>query len=194
MPTMMLKNVRIRFPAIAEPKAIGDGEPAYGGKFVIADGDMADQIDAAMLEAATQKWEKDAKGVLDILRDNKKVCFERKPYRSTKTGEVYHGFENAFTLGSRTADSKPAPTVFDEYGKPVQAKQDIERLIYDGCYVNAKVEFWAQDNNWGRRLNCSLLGVMFAGHGESFGGGSGPAAADDFVGMAKAPVDADDVL
>ena len=60
--------------------------------------------------------------------------------------------------------------------------------------VTAKVEFWAQDNNYGRRINCTLLGVMYAGEGERFGGGSAPASADDFGAFAKGPADASDVL
>jgi hypothetical protein len=35
---------------------------------------------------------------------------------------------------------------------------------------------------------------MFANDGEPLSGGTGPATADDFAGMAKAPVDAEDLL
>ena len=92
--------------------------------------------------------------------------------------------------------------MFNKFGEPLVAegkvvagvtKSAIEQLIYDGCRVNAKIEIWAQDNKFGRRINCSLLGVMFAGEGENFGGGAAPASADDFAGMA-AKADAEDVL
>lgn len=193
MSILMLKDVVIRFPALAEPKAMGEGEPAYGGKFPIPPGELADLIEKTMLEVATRKWEKDGEKVLAMLKEDKKVCFERKPYRSKKTGEVYNGFEGMFTLGSRTPANKPAPTTFDKFGQPVTGKTEIERMFYDGCRVNAKVEFWAQDNKFGRRVNCTLLGVMFANDGESFGGGAAPASADDFAGMAVA-ADASDIL
>lgn len=194
MPTLMLKNVVIRFPALAEPKSMGEGEPAYGGKFPIdpKGADVA-AIEAAMLEAAKAKWEKDGKSVLEMLKEDKKVCFERKPYKSKKNGEVYNGFAGMFTLGSRTAANKPQPTVFNKFGEPVTDKSAIEQLIYDGCRVNAKVEIWAQDNRYGRRVNCSLLGVMFASDGENFGGGAGPASADDFAGLAT-NAEAEEVL
>lgn len=188
MPIVMLKDVTMRFPALATPQAFGEGEPAYGAKFPIAPGsEVCKQIEEAMLEAATQKWKEDGKGILGMLSENKKTCFERKPYRSQKTGEVYNGFEDMYSLGSRTPSNKPAPTVFNEFGQPITAKSEIERQLYDGCKVNAKVEIWAQDNKFGKRINCSLLGVMFAGEGQHFGGGSGPASADDFSAFAKTP-------
>ena len=56
----------------------------------------------------------------------------------------------------------------EQHGKP-----------YSGCYVNAFVEFWTQDNNYGKRVNATLLGVQFYRDGESFSGG-GVADTDDF--------------
>jgi hypothetical protein len=53
---------------------------------------------------------------------------------------------------------------------------------------------WAQDNKWGRRINCSLRGVMLTGEGENLGGGSSAASADEFASLAKIAPDADDFL
>lgn len=203
MPVIMLKNQVIRFPAVAEAQSFGEGEPAYGGKFPIdPEGPYLKMIEDAMLEAANAKFDAQGAATLAMLIEDKKVCFERKPYRSKKTREVYHGFEDMFTLGARTAIAKPRPSVFDKYGEPLivdgnfvagKTKGDVERLIYDGCRVNAKIEIWAQNNKFGQRINCSLLGVMFAGDGTNFSGGAGPASADDFTGMAQKP-DADAVM
>lgn len=190
---MMLKNKRIAFPAIARPQSLGEGEPAYGGKLIIdpKDADVK-RIDQAIREAAETKWKEDAEDVLAMLYEDKRVCFDKSPYRSKKTGKPYAGFEGMFNLGTRNA--KTQPSVFDIYGDPVTDPNKIEALIYSGCYVHASVEFWAQDNTFGRRINCSLLGVMFAGDGESFGGGSAPATAEDFSNLARAKADADDIL
>jgi len=201
----MLKDVMIRFPAIAEPQSMGEGEPAYGAKVPIdPKGPHLKAIEDAILEAAKGKWEKDGESVLEMLKEDKKVCFERKPYKSKKNGEVYNGFEGMFTLGTRTGTNKPRPNAFDKYGKLIGApspedlsaadKAKITQVLYDGCRANLKVEFWAQDNKFGRRINCSLLGAMFAGEGKNFSGGAGPAGADDFAGMAAAEPDAEDVL
>jgi hypothetical protein len=52
-------------------------------------------------------------------------------------------------------------------------------VIYSGCFVNAQIDIWAQDNGFGKRINCTLAGVQFAADGDAFGGGR-PASADDF--------------
>lgn len=193
MATMMLKNVRIAFPALAEPQAIGDGEPAYGAQIVIdPKSAYPDELDALMLQVAKEKWKDDGAAVLAMLKEDGKVGFQRKEYKNKKTGKPYAGFEDKFSLTTRS-NLKKQPTVFTKYGEPVTGKTEIEKLIYSGCYVNAKVDCWAQDNSFGRRINFSLLGVMFAADGESFGGGAAPASADDFSAMAQKP-DADEVM
>lgn len=187
MATLMLKNVRIAFPALAETQAIGDGEPAFGGQFIIdPKSSLPDELDALMLSVAREKWKDDGPAVLAMLKEDKKVGFHRAEYKNKKTGKPYAGFENKFFVTTRS-NAKKQPTVFNKYGEPVTDKSEIERLIYSGCYVNAKVDCWAQENSFGRRVNFSLLGVMFAGDGESFGGGAGPASADDFAAMAATP-------
>lgn len=188
----MLKNKRIAFPALAVPQAIGEGSPAYGARFIIDpnDPDVA-ALDKAMVEVAKEKWKDDAEAVLDLLITNKKTAFQHNPYRSTSTGKVYNGFEGMFNLGTRSEKTKP--TVVDQFGNELTAKADIERVIYSGCYTHAKVELWAQDNQYGKRVNASLLGIMFAGNGDSFGGGARAADASEFAGMVQS-VDADDVL
>ena len=201
MSIIMLKNKIIGFPAVAAPQAIGDGEPAYGGRIIVEPSDPdAKALDAAMLEVAKGKWKEDGEAVLAMLVEEKRVCFSKLPYRS-KQGKVYDGFEGKYHLGARNA--KTQPSVFDQHGEPYvvegklvanKTKSDVERLIYSGCAVNAKVEIWAQDNSFGRRINCSLLGVMFAGDGERFGGGSAPASADDFTGLATEKADPASVL
>jgi hypothetical protein len=50
---------------------------------------------------------------------------------------------------------------------------------YAGCFVNASVELWAQDNNFGKRINASLRGVQFFKDGDAFSGG-GAASDDEF--------------
>lgn len=38
--------------------------------------------------------------------------------------------------------------------------------FYSGCRVNVKVQIWLQDNQWGRRINCKLVALQFAGDDE----------------------------
>lgn len=191
---ILLKNVVLAFPAIAEPQAFGDGEPAYGAKFpIVPNSDQHKLIEDAIKEVAKEEWKDKADSVLAMLAEDwKLVAFAKRVYRSKKTGEAYQGFEGKHYLSTRNA--KTQPSVYDKYGEQVTSKAGIEREAYSGAIVNASVEIWAQDNKWGRRINCSLRGIMLTGEGENFGGGSGPASADDFAGLAKAKADAEDVL
>lgn len=46
-----------------------------------------------------------------------------------------------------------------------------DNIIYGGCEVVQLMSVWVQNNNYGKRVNCNLLGVQFAGEGERFGDG-----------------------
>lgn len=190
---IMLKGIPMAFPALAEPQAFGEGEPAYGAKFpVTINGEHQKLIDEAMKAEAKELWKDKGDSVLSMLVEDGKTAFVKKIYRSKKTGEPYQGFEGMHYLSARNA--KTQPTVFNQYGEELTSKGDIERQAFSGARVNASVEIWAQDNKWGRRINCSLRGIMLTGEGENFGGGSAPASADEFAGMAKAKADAEDLL
>ncbi len=62
--------------------------------------------------------------------------------------------------------------------RPVVCNRDRSPLTkadgkpYGGAYVNLKVDVWAQDNNYGKRINAKLLVVQFVADGEAFGGGA----------------------
>ena len=166
---------------------------AYGAKFPIEpNSENAKLIEDAIKAEAKEAWKDKADSVLAMLVEDGKVAYSRREYRSKKTGEPYAGFEKTFYLGSRNATVQPS--VYDQYGEPVTGKAEITRKAFSGAVVNASIEVWAQDNKWGRRINCSLRGIMLTGEGQSFGGGSGAASADEFASLAKAKADVDDVL
>ena len=149
---LMLVKKRLAFPAIFSPQAIGDGDPAYGGKLIIepTDPDVA-KIEATMLAVANAKWPGKGQQIIDLLKEDKKLAFIRGPYRNSKTGDIYDGFEGMYTLSTRNPETRPT----------------------------------ALDNKYGRRINCNLRGVMFAGEGPRFGG-TAPAKADEFAGLSGA--------
>lgn len=177
MPKLLIKNVRLSFPAIFEPEAFGDGDPAYGAKFIVPPTHpQLAEIRKAVIEAGVEKWGEKAPGILSLLKDDKKIAWVEGPYRN-KNGDTYDGFNGMYHLNTRNGGKSPVkPTAFDARNNPVTGADGV---IYGGCYVDASVEFYAQDNGYGRRINCSLRGVRFAGHGDSFGGGTS-AAADEF--------------
>jgi hypothetical protein len=192
MSIIMLKKKRIAFPVFGEPQAVGDSPAkAWGGRLIIEPDDpqIAD-IEKAMKEVAKVQWKDDWESVYNLIVEDKRTAFLRAPYKNKKTGKVYAGFEGNYSLGMRwSADKAGRPTVVSKTGVELTENTDRDRAIYSGCYVNAKVEFWAQDNSYGRRVNCTPLGVMFAEDGPSFGGGAAPASADDFEEYVKAGED-----
>lgn len=71
--------------------------------------------------------------------------------------------------------NKVRPTVVNRRREPVAEGEP--GAPYSGCYVNAKVTLWGQDNSYGKRVNANLRSVQFVKDGAAFG---------------IAPVDADD--
>lgn len=68
-------------------------------------------------------------------------------------------------------------TVIDRNKSPLTEK---DGRPYSGCRVNAKVDIWAQDNEFGRRINCTITGIQFYDDGPAFGGGAKAADPDEF--------------
>ena len=190
--TLMLKNKRLGFADLAEPRSVNNGKPSYGARLIIEPDDAdVKAIEAAIKEVATAQWKDKADAVLEGLGEKNRIAFTRKPYRNA-SGEIYKAFEGKFSLGVSAPETK-RPTYFDEYGKPLEGSA-VPAKIYAGAYVNMKVEFYPLLRDDGNRINCAVLGVMHAADGESFGGGAPVASADDFTGMAKERPNADDLL
>ena len=87
----------------------------------------------------------------------------------------YDGFPGNFFI-SAAAQENAAPTVIDRDRSPLSARSGRP---YAGCFVNASIELWAQDNNYGQRVNAQLRGIQFYADGDSFSAGR-PADADEF--------------
>ena len=78
-------------------------------------------------------------------------------------------------MSIKAANNK-RPMVIDRDKSPLT---EDDNKIYAGCYVNAVIELWFQNNGFGKRVNANLLGVQFLKDGEPFGDNAG-ASADDF--------------
>lgn len=173
---MILKNVRLAFDkALFTPElAKGAKEAKYSCNFIIdPKSDTWKQVLAHVDAIAEAKWGKRAKETLDDLIVKERVCYSDKPKKSKETREVYSGFEGMCWVA---ASNVKRPAIVDRDKTPL-AKEDGKP--YGGCFVNADVDIWAQDNQYGQRINCSLIGVQFAKDGEAFGGRSGSADAFD---------------
>lgn len=180
---LRLDNVRLAFPVLFEPRAVnGEGKPAFSASFLLDPADpQIKVINQAIEQVAREKWGAKADAILKQMRAQDKVCLHDGDLKAN-----YDGFAGMLYLSAR---STTRPLVIDRDKTPL-TEQDGKP--YAGCYVNASVELWAQDNNYGKRINASLRGVQFLRDGDAFAGG-GAASKDDFDDL-TAGVAADDLV
>jgi hypothetical protein len=174
-----LQKVRIAFLVLFEPKTVnGEGDPAFSATFVIEPGSAnAKALNAALAAVAKEKWADKAPAILKDLKAKGKVCYQEAA-KTNASGEVYDGFEDMHFCSAR---SKTRPLVLDRDKSPLSM---TDGKPYGGCYVNVSLDLWAQDNNFGKRVNASLKGVQFDSEGDAFGGGA-PASSDEFDDLAS---------
>ena len=165
-----LNGVRLAFPDLFTARAVnGEGEPAFGATFLIAaDDPQLEVIENTLEEVATDKWGPKAAAILKQLRAADKTCLHDGEAKSQ-----YNGFAGCMYIAAR---SKERPLVIDADKSPLVA---ADGRPYSGCYVNASIDIWAMDNQYGKRIAASLKGVQFHRNGDAFTGG-GAASADDF--------------
>jgi hypothetical protein len=169
---ILLKNVRLAFPNLFEPTTVaGEGKLRYSATLLIpADHPQIEEIKAAQLAIATAKWAGKAATIVKGLDKQDKLALH-----DGDTKSKYDGFPGNFFI-SAAAQENAAPTVIDRDRSPLSARSGRP---YAGCFVNASIELWAQDNSYGQRVNAQLRGIQFYQDGDSFSAGR-PADADEF--------------
>jgi hypothetical protein len=125
-------------------------------------------INNAINATATEKWGAKAPALLTQMRAADKVALHNGDLKAS-----YDGFAGNLFVSAR---NPVRPTVVDKDKTPLV---EAEGKPYAGCYVHCVLELWAQDNQYGKRVNATLMGVQFAADGDSFTGG-GVASDDDF--------------
>lgn len=74
---------------------------------------------------------------------------------------------------SASAQPSDRPSVVtnrkDAKGNWIEAEPGGKNAPYSGCYVNATIIVWAQDNDHGKRVNAQIKAVQFFRDGEAFG-------------------------
>jgi hypothetical protein len=164
---VVLKDVRLAFPQdLWTPGQYeGKGAFSYGAQFLMAPDSEAKKIcDEAIREVAVAEWKSKADMCLEEYRMNK----QKFPFLNGDRRPEYNGFPGNWALTAK-AQEKKKPLVVNKNPKIPVGEND--GIIYGGCYVNAKVEFWAQSGT-NAGVRCSLLVVQFVRDGDSFGGGA----------------------
>lgn len=174
---LKLTNVRLSFPALFEAEDYqNDGKFAYKATLLLPTNDpQKAMIEQAILAVAKEAFKDKAAAVLAANEGNpQKHCFIDGARRT------YEGYEGNWALSTKRPQEKGRPLVLDQAKNPLTA---ADGKPYAGCYVNASVEFWAQNNTHGRCIRCTLLGVQFARDGDAFTAGT-VADPEDFEDLA----------
>ena len=171
-----LSNVRLAFPALWEAKTVnGEGKPAFSATFILGkDHPAIADLQKAIVEVAKEKWGEKWGDVVKSLKATDKLALHDGDGKAQ-----YAGFAGNLYVSAR---NEARPLVLGADKSQLTAADGV---IYAGCFVNAVVDVWAQDNGYGKRVNASLSGVQFFADGEAFAGG-GVASADDFEAVAGA--------
>lgn len=170
---MMIREARLAFPALFQPRTVnGEGKPRFSATLLLeSDDPQIAQIRRVIQAVAKEKWKDKAGAILTSLEKVGKVALHDGDEKAQ-----YDGFAGRMFVAASTPEDK-APTVVDAARQPLTERSGKP---YAGCYVNASVEFWAQDNAFGKRVNATLRGIQFVRDGDSFGAGSRAASPDEF--------------
>lgn len=159
-----IPSARLSFPSLFNMASFGgESTGKFEATFILDKKDHAKQIEE--IEGAIAKLQKELKVKLAsdklCLKDGDEM--ERPEYQGKMTIK---------------ASTKKRPMVINRDKTPIT---EDDNVIYAGCYVNAIITLWAQNNSYGKRVNAQLDGVQFVRDGEPFGDGG--ISADQFDGF-----------
>lgn len=149
-----INNVRLSFPSLFKTATFGSEDTGKYEATFILDKSEHKRVIRIIEELINDLTKESFKG--KSLPDDR-VCL--KDGDDQERSE----FEGKMTIKAAT---KRRPLVIDRDRTPIVEEDD---RMYPGCYVNAIISLWAQDNQWGKRINGSLEGVQFYRDGERFG-------------------------
>ena len=83
----------------------------------------------------------------------------------------YPSHQGMMVLRAARQAKKGRPLTVDNLLHPCVQE---DNLLYSGAKARLRVNIWAQDNKWGKRINAELLVAQFIEHGDQIGGGMTP--------------------
>lgn len=168
--TVRLRNVRLSFPALFEPRAFssddnkGDASKAtYQATFLMPKPDKGDPEGNAKLLL---------EGIAHVVKTAFKGKHPGKDKVALRAGDEkgergIDGYDDTMCFCS--SNSRKKIPVVDRDLTPLD---ESDGKPYAGCYVNATVRLWPQDNKYGKRVNAQLRAIQFFADGEPFGEGA----------------------
>lgn len=174
-----LKNVRLSFPKLFKAESVQKGgEPKFSSSFLLNKKTDAAQIDLirdTVEKMKHLKWgDNPPKGIKSCLHEGSEKDFD--------------GYDETVMFISSSTPRRPV--VVDRDLTPLTAE---DPKPYAGCFVNCTLRLWAQDNEFGKRVNAELCAVQFSNHGEEFSGKPKISAEEEFESLEDSSVDVDDI-
>jgi len=160
---IMLRNVRISYAHIWEPRSMDDKEPKYSLSAIISKKDtelleaMKKAIDAAIEAGKTKKWNGTVpQNLIMPLHDGD----EERPDDE--------GYSGAMFVNARSSD---APQIVDRHVRPIEDPMDV----YSGCCCNVTVTFFPYRGEKGDGIGVGLGNIQKVSDGDHL---TGRASAD----------------
>lgn len=175
MSQLFITKSRLSFPHLVEPQ-INKNEPSkpgsYNGDLIPSKSDWTAFM--ALCNSLVQERFKDqAQVVMNLMQAKAKLrCYgDGNEKINGKTGEVYSGYAGNMFISTKSFDK---PQIINASGAKIDNDnsmlyRDLTSKMYAGCYVNAVIKPWIQDNEHGRGVRCELVALQFAADGEPFG-------------------------
>ena len=169
---VILKDVRLSFFHGFSPSKGGknkegeDVKPSYQARFLMKKGTPETNANLAKIKKAAH----DVK--IKAFGPNEKDWPKLKPDRvALRDGDLedWDGYEGHFYLAANSARKPQIITNRKDKDGWIPAQEGAPGAPYSGCFVNALVRLWVQNNEHGKRLNASLEIVQFLRDGEAFG-------------------------
>lgn len=171
---VQLKNVRLSFASIYRPKGFGggrgddNGEPKYSANFLIDPESREGKVNIDRMEDAIEHVLK----TTDWGGKTPKFSDAKLPLREGDDHD-YDGYDGMMYV-SASNGKKPRILDIDK----LDVSEGDDGAPYSGCYVDAIVRVWGQNNKYGKRINASLEGIRFRDDGDAFG--AAPLDPDEF--------------
>ncbi len=182
--TLVITNARLSFPTLWKPQEYesGDGKPRYTANLLLSKDDpQLKTLNKLFEDLFVEKFRDKAKIHIAAVRaDSKASCIVDGDTKA------YDGYEGMICIVAHRQAHAGAPKIIN---KDKSELRESDGKPYAGCYVNAKVSFWIQDNKNGKGFRSTLEVIQFARDGDAFSGAK-PASADDMPDIPEDEVDA----
>jgi len=176
---VLITGARLSYPYLFRPRV---GKNNQAGKFgcvlIVPKGSPClTNLATAMREVAIEKWRERGHQMFEAIAAQDMLCMRDGDRKYNKDGSKADEYAGSMYI-SANSSNPPAVTGPDN----VQLAESSGKP-YAGCYVDAVVGVWAQENENGLRLNAEIRVVQFMRDGDAFTGSGAPASPDEIAAL-----------